>query len=201
MTDVTGLIVHGIYDIKWQCYLGTDITYAIKHFRLFSTKNQIPLSYILCFLIPLYYPPNTSQSLSKKSAMDRFALAWVRTNLNCLPNTLLICAMGTLSPSVVQRGSDWAGPDQLVEPLVLTNQVVFTKYSSQCLKIPPLLSMCFLIIHCTFPLFQCLVNMTHPVSTVLSGPDIYGSIFEISPIVWLWGFLGDGFAFQGPGWC
>lgn len=88
----------------------TDITYSIKYFRLFSTKNQILMGYASCFPVPLNYPPSAPQSLSKNSAMDEFALALAKTNLNCHPNTLLVCAIGTLSPSVVQRGFDWAGP-------------------------------------------------------------------------------------------
>ena len=42
------------------------------------------------------------------------------------PNTFFMCTTGTLSPST--GGSfDWAGPAQLVDPLVLTHQVAFAK--------------------------------------------------------------------------
>ncbi|RMC11153.1 hypothetical protein DUI87_12066 [Hirundo rustica rustica] len=43
---------------------------------------------------------------------------------------------GTLSPSTVCRGSDWAGPARLIDPRVLTIQVAFAKFTSQFLKVP-----------------------------------------------------------------
>ena len=53
------------------------------------------------------------------------------------PNVFFMCTMGTLSPSTVRASFDWAGPALLVHSLVLTNQVAFAKYISQCLKFPP----------------------------------------------------------------
>jgi len=47
-----------------------------------------------------------------------------------------MCTTGTLSPSTGRRGFDWAGPAQLVDPLVLTNQVAFAKWVSQFLEVP-----------------------------------------------------------------
>lgn len=142
------------------------------------------------------------QSLSKNNAMDGFALAWAKTNLNCHPNTLLTCAMGTLSPFVVRRGFDCPGPAQLVEPLVLTNQWPSLNIDPNVWSHHPLLSMCFPTAHCTIRLSQCLVNMIwnmmHSLNTVISGPDIYESVFEISPIVWLWGFFQCWFFFSRP---
>ncbi|RMC22012.1 hypothetical protein DUI87_02883 [Hirundo rustica rustica] len=37
---------------------------------------------------------------------------------------------GTLSPSTVCKGSDWAGPARLIDPQVLTIQVAFAKFTS-----------------------------------------------------------------------
>lgn len=42
-----------------------------------------------------------------------------------------------LFPSTVHGGFDQAGPAQLVEPLILTNQVALAKCTSQCLKVSP----------------------------------------------------------------
>ena len=53
------------------------------------------------------------------------------------PSIFFMCTTGTLSPSAVCKSSDWAGPAQLTDPLVLTNQVAFARCVSQCLKVPP----------------------------------------------------------------
>ncbi|RMB88083.1 hypothetical protein DUI87_35540 [Hirundo rustica rustica] len=45
---------------------------------------------------------------------------------------------GTLSPTPVCKGLDWAGPARLIDPRVLTIQVAFAKFTSQFLKVPPL---------------------------------------------------------------
>lgn len=52
------------------------------------------------------------------------------------PNTFLIWTTGTLSLSMVHGDFDWAGPARLEEPQLLANHVVFSKYRSQCLKVP-----------------------------------------------------------------
>ena len=43
------------------------------------------------------------------------------------PSIFFMCTTGTLSPSTVRKGSDWAGPARLTDPLVLTNHVAFAK--------------------------------------------------------------------------
>jgi len=43
------------------------------------------------------------------------------------PNVFFVCTVGTLCPSTVCGSFDWAGPAQLVDLLLLTNQVDFTK--------------------------------------------------------------------------
>jgi len=48
-----------------------------------------------------------------------------------------MCTTGILSPSTVREAFDWAGPAQLVDPLVLTNQVAFAKCVSQSLNVSP----------------------------------------------------------------
>ena len=53
------------------------------------------------------------------------------------PKVFFTCATGTVSPSTVRGSSDWAGPAQLVGPLVLTNQLAVAKDVSQCLRVPP----------------------------------------------------------------
>jgi len=53
------------------------------------------------------------------------------------PIILLICTTGTSSTSAVYEGFDWAGPAQLVDPLVLANHMAFAKCVSQCLNVPP----------------------------------------------------------------
>lgn len=63
---------------------------------------------------------------------------WIQTYfLNTFLNTFFICTTGSLFPSTVHRDFDWAGPARLVDPLVMTDNVAFTKYRSQCLKLPP----------------------------------------------------------------
>lgn len=47
-----------------------------------------------------------------------------------------MCTTGTLSPSTVCEGFDWAGQAHLADPLVLTNQMAFAKQTSQCLNVP-----------------------------------------------------------------
>ena len=42
---------------------------------------------------------------------------------------------GTLSPSNVRKGSDWAGPAQFMDPQVLTIHMAFAKIASQFLKV------------------------------------------------------------------
>lgn len=54
-----------------------------------------------------------------------------------LPSIFYICATGILSPSTLRESFKWARPDQLADPLALTNQVAFAKCVSECLDVPP----------------------------------------------------------------
>jgi len=70
-------------DILWQGYLANNII----QFNLLAilTQNQIPLRYTPEFSILPHYPPGTPRPLSKSNPTDGSAVAWGRTNPDCLP--------------------------------------------------------------------------------------------------------------------
>lgn len=66
---------------SWM-YTQCILYYTIQHYTLFSPKNQIPLSYTLCFPTSLHYPSSAPGFLHKKNPTDGFATGWGRTNNN-----------------------------------------------------------------------------------------------------------------------
>jgi len=123
-------IVVMIYRANWHIML-----YNSNHW-LFSPNVKSPLGYTSNFAIFLHYSPSAPRSLRKSNPMDGFTFAWGRNNPDSLPKHVFMCTTGPLSPSTVHNRFEWAGPAQLADPLVLTNQVAFPKCVSQCLNVP-----------------------------------------------------------------
>lgn len=81
--------------------------------------------------------------------MDNLAFSQEKNNTDCSAQhffsafflfvfVFVTCITGALSPYPICNSFDWAGPVQLADFHVLTNQVAFVKCVSQCLNIPVL---------------------------------------------------------------
>lgn len=86
---------------------------------------------------PSALPTKCTQVLNKKIPWMGLVFLEAALIQTVFPYTFLICTTVTLSPFTVSGGLDWAGPAQVVEPLILEPLVLaFAKCRSRCLKVP-----------------------------------------------------------------
>jgi len=139
-------------DINWQDYLAINITQTIFLATLnikspWGTHKTSPSFRVTHQLHPGPWP----------KAIPRMGLPLPMTAITqtVFPKVFFICFKGTSSSPTVRNCFVRAGPARMVDPLVLTNQVVFPKCISQCFNIPPpsALNVAFngLLYHSIFP--------------------------------------------------